>query len=1446
MPGSPLLQFPQNLVSNSDHSVPEREVSRGSENQAPSGQQNQNSNATASHKTQNNAQKEKNPQAISPKIVATGLVAENDSDSDSDGGTSTSTVVPTEKHDVLQTPARPAASSNVSQPRTLPTAYRPPSNERMLQVETGDDMIPARIIEDMPSELSARDAVEQYSQICRHLDPDYWHAIIKHIYGLKDSSRAGMEALSRFAEVAYIRVPGLYVLMCSRYDAQLRQWANRNSAKRLTGKDLEESRKQLQPRPGQEESPAKAHPPTVYVTPATPHSHLSAIPLSPESVPDDGRFTTTVNISSNGAQKADQPYPGMARLLQLQASEQIATGVLHKPHKPKVVAKTTSTTRRKALPIEYTMVDQALTHADATRELSLEFGLFMPMPMPMSMPAPPPESGDAFYTKVQTYPPSPVLTQPRLVSVPTVHATSDFIPDLFQPRSVSNPNLSFASPLVSDPSRLYYATEDGGAAAAASMRNAGSALNRTVAGQNAASTPEADARQNSWKGKGKADGPQASGLGRPSPLGKFQPITLQSLQQNTGPTMNRKSPAPTGPPKSASFLPYQSHSALPPPAAGMTSLGHPHLTFTGLAFPWPRGQSSAFCSPSAGEDARMTDANQPLWTQAPTGIFLSRMAVIHGLPYELVATDPFRIYVLILHLLRHLGLSQLSHTVRLISTLNALPSTSPLYYGGPSQQTAPDPNGDGTSASSHNGKQGWAWIIFNSVQQRNTFLQTYVQRVRAGWLPPAIEGFPVRTAHTESSTESTGGTTWPYYIYSAEDYLGYSTGAPRTGSQIQTTSQAQPKPQTGSMLPPPVPRQPAMAAQSPRVSTDSPQSNANGIPKAPIRSATPEGEAATRPGYSSAVMRTPLGQIQQGHPTTKNVRRRQPSAYTLTSPYTSGPPATRATPTDSNVASAATHKKRKRVNDDATAGGEQENADISVPESISNWLLRHHLHKYEPKFESLKWRDMLVLDDQALLDRGMVALGPRRKMLKLLDELRAAHGAKMLGEAKDGAGSGSKHRKSTPAQMQQVSTAQQTDVENTVLEHQHQHQRRSLSSAASAVIHFADQSRRRTFSRTPSANILLRPVSSSPGSGPTILSPRQSSGNDAGSGWSSWNGPQQPPPVPVSAPMLHPQHGVFQAWYTHGQPSAVTISSASSFAHPQAHPSHMRTGSGTYVPATVVHHGNGSGGVSSEGYDGATWWTPSVGGGGNSTHAVAMRSVSASSIDGEGRVVHHVVPGYEVPPGRMYAPHPLEPYFGSTPGSTSRMRTPSASSVPPVAMSTPNHGGYGRSFSVALPTNAYVNHTNTSTPPPPPPFSFPSQAFTNHGNLSMASGSDASNNGMMLPPPPPPLPAPTAALNQMHLGNGYSGSGPVSSSPGSFTSFETRVPASYVRSSSAALINMDGGRAYQHETGQRVSFAALNGASAGPGLVDGDAGEYHRDRDSSGSHMMDADLSATT
>ena len=58
--------------------------------------------------------------------------------------------------------------------------------------------------------------------------------------------------------------------------------------------------------------------------------------------------------------------------------------------------------------------------------------------------------------------------------------------------------------------------------------------------------------------------------------------------------------------------------------------------------------------------------------------------------------------------------------------------------------------------------------------------------------------------------------------------------------------------------------------------------------------------------------------------------------------------------------------------------------DPSLLQDVPSWLRSLRLHKYTDNLKDLNWTELVELDDKGLEDRGVNALGARRKMLKVI------------------------------------------------------------------------------------------------------------------------------------------------------------------------------------------------------------------------------------------------------------------------------------------------------------------------------------------------------------------------------------------------------------------------------------------------------------------------------
>ena len=62
--------------------------------------------------------------------------------------------------------------------------------------------------------------------------------------------------------------------------------------------------------------------------------------------------------------------------------------------------------------------------------------------------------------------------------------------------------------------------------------------------------------------------------------------------------------------------------------------------------------------------------------------------------------------------------------------------------------------------------------------------------------------------------------------------------------------------------------------------------------------------------------------------------------------------------------------------------------DPTLLQDIPTWLRSLRLHKYTDNLKDMKWTELIELDDKALEQRGVNALGARRKMLKVFDQVK--------------------------------------------------------------------------------------------------------------------------------------------------------------------------------------------------------------------------------------------------------------------------------------------------------------------------------------------------------------------------------------------------------------------------------------------------------------------------
>lgn len=66
-------------------------------------------------------------------------------------------------------------------------------------------------------------------------------------------------------------------------------------------------------------------------------------------------------------------------------------------------------------------------------------------------------------------------------------------------------------------------------------------------------------------------------------------------------------------------------------------------------------------------------------------------------------------------------------------------------------------------------------------------------------------------------------------------------------------------------------------------------------------------------------------------------------------------------------------------------------ASVDLLNNIPAWLKLLRLHKYTDCLKGLHWKTLIELSDEQLEERGVKALGARRKLLKAFDAVKAAH-----------------------------------------------------------------------------------------------------------------------------------------------------------------------------------------------------------------------------------------------------------------------------------------------------------------------------------------------------------------------------------------------------------------------------------------------------------------------
>ncbi|OBZ84599.1 hypothetical protein A0J61_07348 [Choanephora cucurbitarum] len=88
----------------------------------------------------------------------------------------------------------------------------------------------------------------------------------------------------------------------------------------------------------------------------------------------------------------------------------------------------------------------------------------------------------------------------------------------------------------------------------------------------------------------------------------------------------------------------------------------------------------------------------------------------------------------------------------------------------------------------------------------------------------------------------------------------------------------------------------------------------------------------------------------------------------------------------SNHHQSLSHPKTRSTHLEPSA--KEEAVDMELLEDVTAWFRSMRLHKYNTIFEKMRWQDIVKLNDQELQDIGVAALGARRKMLKVFENIQ--------------------------------------------------------------------------------------------------------------------------------------------------------------------------------------------------------------------------------------------------------------------------------------------------------------------------------------------------------------------------------------------------------------------------------------------------------------------------
>ncbi|KAK9386606.1 hypothetical protein V1515DRAFT_604189 [Lipomyces mesembrius] len=140
---------------------------------------------------------------------------------------------------------------------------------------------------------------------------------------------------------------------------------------------------------------------------------------------------------------------------------------------------------------------------------------------------------------------------------------------------------------------------------------------------------------------------------------------------------------------------------------------------------------------------------------------------------------------------------------------------------------------------------------------------------------------------------------------------------------------------------------------------------------------------------------SPLTAAVASHVQTAHSQSTQQSGFSQRGRSSPPPSPSTISTTSSSSSSKSTSKEPSMATSRADSSSRSKDLPSQLPDDsllhdIPSWLRSLRLHKYTDNLKDLIWEDLVQLSEEQLVDRGVSALGARRKMLKVFEVVREA------------------------------------------------------------------------------------------------------------------------------------------------------------------------------------------------------------------------------------------------------------------------------------------------------------------------------------------------------------------------------------------------------------------------------------------------------------------------